>query len=144
MNNAGVDPDAFKAFEAAGWEKRAEDYDRFFRPLTSRMVEPLLDAASVTSGTHVLEIATGPGYVAGEAAARGAKVVGTMLPKRWSPSRDGSIRMSTSGRRMRTHFPSRIRSSTPSSATSPSSTWDALSRRRRSSCVSSFREAGSP
>ena len=76
MKHAGIDPDAFNAFEAAGWEKRAEDYDRFFRPLTSRMVEPLLDAASVTAGSRVLDIATGPGYVAGEAAARGAEVVG--------------------------------------------------------------------
>ena len=76
MKHAGIDSDAFNAFEAAGWEKRAEDYDRFFRPLTSRMVEPLLDAASVTAGSRVLDIATGPGYVAGEAAARGAEVVG--------------------------------------------------------------------
>ena len=76
MNHVGIDPDAFNAFEAAGWEKRAEDYDRFFRPLTSRMVEPLLDAASVASGSRVLDIATGPGYVAAEAAARGANVVG--------------------------------------------------------------------
>ena len=76
MKHAGIDPEAFNAFEAAGWEKRAEDYDRFFRPLTSRMVEPLLDAASVASGSRVLDIATGPGYVAGEAAARGADVVG--------------------------------------------------------------------
>ena len=76
MKHAGIEPDAFNAFEAAGWEKRAEDYDRFFRQLTSRMVEPLLDAASVTSGTRVLDIATGPGYVAVQAAARGAEVVG--------------------------------------------------------------------
>jgi ubiquinone/menaquinone biosynthesis C-methylase UbiE len=76
MKHAGIEPDAFNAFEAAGWEKRAEDYDRFFRQLTSRMVQPLLDAASVTSGTRVLDIATGPGYVAGQAAARGAEVVG--------------------------------------------------------------------
>ena len=75
--HTGIDPDAFNAFEAAGWEKRAEDYDRFFRSLTSRMVEPLLDAASVTAGSRVLDIATGPGYVAGEAVARGAEVVGT-------------------------------------------------------------------
>ena len=76
MKHTGIDPEAFNAFEAAGWEKRAEDYDRFFRPLTSPLVEPLLDAASVTSGSRVLDIATGPGYVAGQAAARGAEVVG--------------------------------------------------------------------
>jgi SAM-dependent methyltransferase len=76
MKHAGIDPDAFNAFEAAGWEQRAQAYDRFFHPLTSRLVAPLLDAASVMAGTRVLDIATGPGYVAGEAAARGAEVVG--------------------------------------------------------------------
>ena len=76
MKHAGIDPDAFNAFEAAGWEQRAQGYDRSFRSLTSRLVAPLLDAASVTAGTRVLDIATGPGYVAGEAAARGADAVG--------------------------------------------------------------------
>ena len=76
MKHAGIDPDAFNAFEAAGWEQRAQGYDQSFRSLTSRLVAPLLDAASVTAGTRVLDIATGPGYVAGEAATRGAEVVG--------------------------------------------------------------------
>jgi ubiquinone/menaquinone biosynthesis C-methylase UbiE len=76
MEHAGIDPDAFNAFEAAGWEEKAQAYDRSFRSLTSRLAEPLLDAASVTKGTRVLDIATGPGYVAGRAAARGAEVVG--------------------------------------------------------------------
>jgi SAM-dependent methyltransferase len=76
MEHAGIDPDAFNAFEAAGWEEKAQVYDRSFRSLTSRLAEPLLDAASVTDGTRVLDIATGPGYVAGRAAARGAQVVG--------------------------------------------------------------------
>ena len=68
MKHAGIDPDAFNAFEAAGWERGAEGYDRSFRSLTSRLAAPLLDAASVKAGTRVLDIATGPGYVAGEAA----------------------------------------------------------------------------
>ena len=76
VEHAGIDADAFNAFEAAGWEERARAYDRFFRSLTSRLAEPLLDAASVVGGTRVLDIATGPGYVAGRAAARGAEVVG--------------------------------------------------------------------
>jgi SAM-dependent methyltransferase len=71
-----VDPDAFNAFEAAGWEERAVAYDTFFGSLTSQTVEPLLDAASVGTGTRVLDVATGPGYVAARAAARGASVVG--------------------------------------------------------------------
>jgi ubiquinone/menaquinone biosynthesis C-methylase UbiE len=76
MEHAGIDPDAFNAFEAAGWETRAKNYDVVFGSLTSRLVEPLLDAASVAGGKRVLDIATGPGYVAGQAAARGAEVVG--------------------------------------------------------------------
>ena len=76
MQHTDIDPDAFNAFEAAGWEGAAQGYDRSFRSLTSRLAEPLLDAASVTTGTRVLDIATGPGYVAGQAAERGADVVG--------------------------------------------------------------------
>jgi ubiquinone/menaquinone biosynthesis C-methylase UbiE len=76
MRPGRIDPDAFNAFEAAGWEERALAYDRFFGSTTSQAVEPLLDAASVAAGTRVLDIATGPGYVAAEAARRGASVVG--------------------------------------------------------------------
>jgi SAM-dependent methyltransferase len=76
MTHADIDPDAFNAFEAAGWEGAARGYDRSFRSLTSRLAEPLLDAAAVSGGTRVLDVATGPGYVAGRAARRGAQVVG--------------------------------------------------------------------
>ncbi len=71
-----IEPDAFDAFEAAGWEDRASGYHRFLGSITGRLVEPLLDAARVTAGTRVLDIATGPGYVAAQAAERGASVVG--------------------------------------------------------------------
>jgi SAM-dependent methyltransferase len=71
-----VDPDAFNAFEAAGWEGRAAGYDDFFGAITTRVVEPLLDAADVGRGRRVLDIASGPGYVAEKAAERGASVVG--------------------------------------------------------------------
>jgi SAM-dependent methyltransferase len=71
-----VDPDAFNAFEAAGWESKAAGYDQFFGRITGRVIEPLLDAAGVNSGTRVLDVATGPGYSAALAAARGASVVG--------------------------------------------------------------------
>jgi SAM-dependent methyltransferase len=71
-----IDSDAFNAFEAAGWETKAAGYDRFFGGITSRLIEPLLDAASVGPGSRVLDVATGPGYVAAAAARRGAAVVG--------------------------------------------------------------------
>jgi SAM-dependent methyltransferase len=71
-----IDPDAFNAFEVAGWEAKAKGYDRLVGGVTSRFAEPLLDAASVKSGMRVLDLATGPGYVAARAAERGASVVG--------------------------------------------------------------------
>jgi SAM-dependent methyltransferase len=73
---ATVDPDAFNAFEAAGWEEKADGYDFFFGALTSRFAGPLLDAANVTDGTRVLDVATGPGYVARAAKERGAEATG--------------------------------------------------------------------
>ena len=76
MGPPEIDADAFNAFEAAGWEAKAGGYDRFIGGLTSRFAEPLLDAAAVGSGTRLLDLATGPGYVAALAAERGAAVVG--------------------------------------------------------------------
>jgi SAM-dependent methyltransferase len=71
-----ADLDAFGAFEAAAWEEKALDYERFFGPIAGRVVAPLLAAASVGAGTRVLDVATGPGWVAARAAERGASVVG--------------------------------------------------------------------
>jgi SAM-dependent methyltransferase len=73
---SAVDPDAFNAFEAAGWEHQSSTYDDFFGRITRRFVDPLLDAAKVGVGSRVVDVATGPGYAAGRAAERGASVVG--------------------------------------------------------------------
>ena len=66
----------FKAFEAAGWSRRAGTYGRVTGAITARFVDSLLDAAGVGAGMRVLDVATGPGYVAAVAAARGAVPVG--------------------------------------------------------------------
>ena len=71
-----IDPDAFNRFEAAGWEERADGYHRFAAPITTRVIEQLLDAARIERGMRVLDAATGPGYVAAACAVRGAHVVG--------------------------------------------------------------------
>ena len=68
--------DRFNEFEAAGWEKQAAGYEDFFGPITTRIVEPLLDAAEVGPGKRVLDVGTGPGYAAARAAERGAAIVG--------------------------------------------------------------------
>lgn len=70
------DPLAFRAFEHAGWQQAATQYAQDFEQLTTQTVEPLLAATLVTKGTRLLDVATGPGYVARAAAERGATVVG--------------------------------------------------------------------
>ena len=65
---------AFRAFEHAGWESIVEAYDAAFRALTAQTIGPLLDAVGIGPGMQVLDEATGPGYVAAAAAARGADV----------------------------------------------------------------------
>src|SRR3954451_1698920 len=76
MSKPPVDADAFNAFEAAGWEQQVSGYEDFFGPITTRLVGPLLDAAEVDRGARVLDVASGPGYVAAAAAGRGAFVIG--------------------------------------------------------------------
>src|SRR3954468_22941861 len=74
--DASTDPAAFKAFEAEGWTRKAATYDRLTGRATARLIEPLLDAAGVQSGTRLLDVAGGPGRCAAAAAARGAVPLG--------------------------------------------------------------------
>jgi SAM-dependent methyltransferase len=71
-----IDADAFNAFEATGWNEQAQGYHRFFGSLTTRVIEPLLDAAEVGARSRLLDVATGPGYAAAAAEGRGATAVG--------------------------------------------------------------------
>jgi len=66
----------FRDFEHAGWEKLPQRYHDAFASLTTQSVEPLLNAVLAKEKTKLLDVATGPGYVAGAAAARGAAVTG--------------------------------------------------------------------
>src|SRR3954452_17103388 len=66
----------FHDFEQAGWERAAEFYGDTFGALTAQTAPPLLDAAAIAAGTRVLDVASGPGWVAGAAAARSAAVIG--------------------------------------------------------------------
>jgi SAM-dependent methyltransferase len=75
-----VDAAAFREFERAAHDRVAGAYHDFFEPVTSRVIDALLDAARVGPGVRVLDVATGPGAVAARAAARGAaRVVGVDL-----------------------------------------------------------------
>jgi SAM-dependent methyltransferase len=70
------DAENFKQFEARGWTAQAGTYGELSGQVTSRFAEPLLDAAGVRHGDRVLDVATGPGYVAERAEARGAIPLG--------------------------------------------------------------------
>lgn len=70
------DPEAFVAFENAGWGTNIAGYDDAFGPVSRQTVEPTLDAANVESGMRVLDVCTGPGMLAKGALGRGAQPVG--------------------------------------------------------------------
>jgi ubiquinone/menaquinone biosynthesis C-methylase UbiE len=69
---------SFRDFEHAGWEDQAvcANYDEQLSRITRQSITALLDAAGVHHGTRVLDVATGPRYVAGAAAERGAEACG--------------------------------------------------------------------
>lgn len=74
-----IDPQRFHDFEHAGWQRAANDYQRYFGSLTSQSIAPLLDAvgpAGADEKSQLLDIAAGPGYVSAEAARRGWSVTG--------------------------------------------------------------------
>jgi ubiquinone/menaquinone biosynthesis C-methylase UbiE len=71
-----MEQDDFTAFERKGWEQIAAAYKPRFGEVTKQSNGALLDALDVRAGTRFLDVATGPGYVAGEAARRGAQAVG--------------------------------------------------------------------
>jgi len=66
----------FHDFEHDGWERAADYYGDAFGSLTSQTIPALLRAAEVSQGTRLLDVASGPGYVAAEAAAIGALPIG--------------------------------------------------------------------
>jgi SAM-dependent methyltransferase len=67
---------AFGAFEHHGWQNVATGYDGLFGELTTQCIAPMLDAVGARPGNSLLDVATGPGYLAAAAAARGAAVTG--------------------------------------------------------------------
>jgi ubiquinone/menaquinone biosynthesis C-methylase UbiE len=68
--------EAFKEFERTGWAKTAEHYDSLVGQMTRQAVNALLAAVNAKSGSKLLDIACGPGYVAAEATLRGLDAIG--------------------------------------------------------------------
>jgi ubiquinone/menaquinone biosynthesis C-methylase UbiE len=71
-----IDADAIRAFEHAGWERAASSYEDSFATATRQFIPGLLDAGHVAAGLSVLDVASGPGFVAAGALERGASARG--------------------------------------------------------------------
>src|SRR5580765_753377 len=67
---------AFHEFEQTGWERAAEHYSDAFGALTTQTAPALLRAVRAGRGTRLLDVASGPGFVAAAAAHSGAAVIG--------------------------------------------------------------------
>lgn len=64
----------FKEFEYQGWQQSADRYHLSFGTLTNQTAEYLLNAVAAGKETKLLDIATGPGYIAHVAQQRGWNV----------------------------------------------------------------------
>jgi len=71
-----------RAFERQGHDALASSYHAFFAAVTALAINPLLEAVRLRPGTRLLDVASGPGAVAAEAASRGAGSVGVDLSPR--------------------------------------------------------------
>jgi SAM-dependent methyltransferase len=74
-----VDAEAFRAFERQAHDRIADSYAGFLTPVTAHAIGPLLEIAGVRQGSRVLDVACGPGTLAGAAAARQATVTAVDL-----------------------------------------------------------------
>ena len=78
---APFDAAQFTDFELSGWQRNAKGWHEHFEAVSTQAVGALLDAVDIgpnrsNQGRRLLDIATGPGYAAGEAVRRGAEGVG--------------------------------------------------------------------
>lgn len=72
-----INSDAFRNFEHEGWQRVATTYDAGFGNVTMQAVGALLDKIGTGAGIRLLDVACGPGYLAGAAIQRGdANVIG--------------------------------------------------------------------
>src|SRR6476661_958093 len=71
-----------RVFERQGHDALAKSYHAFFAAVTALAIDPLLIDVRLCLGTRLLDVASGPGALAAEAANRGARSVGVDLSPR--------------------------------------------------------------
>lgn len=69
-------PTTFKELEQAGWMARAAAYDESAALITKQAIEPILNSFGASPEKRLLDVACGPGHLAGAAAQRGALAEG--------------------------------------------------------------------
>jgi ubiquinone/menaquinone biosynthesis C-methylase UbiE len=81
MTKHHFDPQEVAGFEHATWSRCAATYVDGFGAMVCEAVGPLLEEAGISEGDHVLDLGTGPGFVAAAAVERGATVIGVDFSK---------------------------------------------------------------
>ncbi|MGR3512495.1 MAG: class I SAM-dependent methyltransferase [Paracoccaceae bacterium] len=79
MAGADFDTEAFRKFEHEGWNTVSHGYHGHWEHLTTQIIPAIMEQAKVDTDTELLDVACGPGYVAGFAAAKGATARGSDL-----------------------------------------------------------------
>jgi len=79
---SGSEAERLRAFERRGHDALATSYYEFFASVTALATNPLLDEVHLHPGSRLLDVASGPGALAAEAANRGARAVGIDLSPR--------------------------------------------------------------
>jgi ubiquinone/menaquinone biosynthesis C-methylase UbiE len=74
--SGGIQAEAFQKFEHTSWRRAVEPYHDNWGRLTEQTIDPLLEALDVQQNTSIVDVATGPGYVAAAASARGVNAIG--------------------------------------------------------------------
>jgi len=74
-----IDQEAFRKFEHDGWNSLSGGYHDHWECLTPQIIPRLLQETGIGDGSQVLDVASGPGYAAGAAAAMGAAATGIDL-----------------------------------------------------------------
>lgn len=69
-------PAEFGDFELAGWDARIAGYNDALGDVSRQTAAPMVEAARVKAGMHVLDVCCGPGMLTQAALERGARAVG--------------------------------------------------------------------
>jgi SAM-dependent methyltransferase len=74
--------DQLRTFERKGHDALATSYHAFFAAVTALATDALFESVHLRPGTRLLDVASGPGALAAEAANRGARSIGVDLSPR--------------------------------------------------------------